>query len=74
MKTRTIRRRYLTDAIAAAVTRHGSLRRASRALGFSASYLSDLRLGRREAGKPLLRKLGLKSRVVVERTVFYDLA
>lgn len=73
MTHQTVRRRLLMDAIEQAVVKHGSLRRAATALGVSAAFLSDIRLGRREAGPKLCRALGLKRRVRVERTTFYDL-
>lgn len=54
-------------ALEALVRECGTKKAAANALGISPSYFGDIYQGRRSVTDPLLKKLGLRRRVVVER-------
>ena len=57
----------IAKRIDAFIALHGSLRRAARAMGLSAGYVSHARRGTRRPGPKLLRVLGLAEKKVYEK-------
>ncbi len=53
------------------VQKVGSIRKLAAKLGVSAPYLSDVLLGKREAGPKILEQYGLTKMVEIERRVRY---
>jgi hypothetical protein len=58
----------ITDAVERAIKKHGSLRRAAKALGFAPAHLCRIRLGKLTSVAPeTLARLGLKRTTYITR-------
>lgn len=60
----------IQDAVERLIAKHGTLRAAARAVKFDPAYLCRLRYGKKRNPSPdVLKKLGLKRTITLERLI-----